>query len=73
MLRAPAEAGQLLPRAALEVVREWEWQLDEIVTDGARFWGGGGEAEFWAVPGRPARGGGLRAGDGRLHRRGDVG
>jgi hypothetical protein len=50
VLRRPANDGPLLPRPALAVVREWQWQLDAIVEDGARFWGGGDGVEFWAVP-----------------------
>ena len=50
VLGRPAEAGHPLPRPALASVREWQWQLDAIFADGARFWGGGEEVEFWAVP-----------------------
>jgi hypothetical protein len=50
VLRRPAEQGHVLPRAALDVMAEWRWQLDAVVEDRARFWGGGDGIEYWAVP-----------------------
>lgn len=49
-LMEPAQPGYPLPRAALDVLNEWMWQLDAIVEDGARFWGGGDGVSFWVVP-----------------------
>jgi hypothetical protein len=49
-LSRPDEVGHPLPRAARELLREWGWQLDAVVLDQARFWGGGEDAEFWVVP-----------------------
>ena len=50
VLRRPADPAMVLPLAARDVLDEWRWQLDAIVEDGARFWGGGDGVEFWAVP-----------------------
>jgi hypothetical protein len=50
VLRGAAQPGLLLPAAALDAVRQWDWQLDAIVDRRARFWGGGDEVGFWAVP-----------------------
>ena len=49
-LRREPDVGFRMPQAALDVLGEWKWQLDAIVEDGARFWGGGDGVEFWAVP-----------------------
>lgn len=49
-LQRQPESGFRMPAAALDVLSEWKWQLDAIVEDGARFWGGGDGFEFWAVP-----------------------
>jgi hypothetical protein len=49
-LHEPAQPGYPLPRAALEVLNEWMGQLDAIVDDGARYWGGGDGVDFWVVP-----------------------
>jgi RNA polymerase sigma-70 factor (ECF subfamily) len=48
-LRREPEQGFRLPQAGLERLRE-ESQLDAVVEEGARFWGGGDGVEFWAVP-----------------------
>ena len=40
----------VLPRAAAAVLDEWGWQVDAVVEDRARFWGGGDGVDFWAVP-----------------------
>jgi hypothetical protein len=44
------EPGLPLPRAAREILDEWHSQLDAVVDDAARFWGGGDGVEFWVVP-----------------------
>ena len=71
-LRREPDVGFRMPQAALDVLGEWKWQLDAIVEDGARFWGGGEDVEFWAAPvvkrGSPR----VRAGRARLRRRGGV-
>jgi len=43
-------SGLLLPLAARDLLRDWEWQLDAVVESGARLWGGGDGVEFWVVP-----------------------
>jgi hypothetical protein len=49
-LRREPDVGFGMPQAAVDVLGEWKWQLDAIVEDGARFWGGGEDVEYWAVP-----------------------
>jgi hypothetical protein len=49
-LRRRAQPGQVVPEAALGVLRYWVPQIDAAVEDGARFWGGGDGVEFWVVP-----------------------
>jgi Sigma-70 region 2 len=55
LLRDNPQPSYELPQAAREALAHW--QLDAIVDDGARYWGGGGGVNFWAVPvvprGRP--------------------
>jgi hypothetical protein len=45
--RPPEKAGHLLPRAAVEALRHYKRAITEPA---ARFWGGGGDVEWWAVP-----------------------
>jgi hypothetical protein len=52
-----AQPGNPLPRAALETLNWWTWQLDAVVADGARYWGGEEGVDFWVVPVVPKRGG----------------
>jgi hypothetical protein len=56
-LHEPAQPGNPLPRAALETLNWWVWQLDGIAVDGARHWGGGAGVDFWVVPVVPKGGG----------------
>jgi hypothetical protein len=56
-LHEPAQPSNALPRAALETLNWWTWQLDAIVPDGARYWGGADGVDFWIVPVVPKGGG----------------
>jgi hypothetical protein len=49
-LYEPALPGTPLPRAALDALNQWMWQLDDIVIPDARVWGGGDGVSFWVVP-----------------------
>jgi hypothetical protein len=55
LLRDEPRRGVDLPQAAHDALRHW--QLDAVVEEGARYWGGERAVDFWAVPvvprGRP--------------------
>jgi len=55
LLRDNPRPSPEFPQAARDALGHW--QLDAVVDEGARFWGGGEAVEFWAVPvvprGRP--------------------
>jgi hypothetical protein len=48
LLRDRAQPGYELPRSAGDALRHR--RLDAVVAEGARYWGGGGSVDFWAVP-----------------------
>ena len=48
LLRDRPQRGDRLPPAAHDALAHWP--LDAVVEDGARYWGGEAEVDFWAVP-----------------------
>jgi DNA-directed RNA polymerase specialized sigma24 family protein len=50
VLRDDAQPGLPLPGAAIDALSEWGPEIDAIVDDRARQWGGDEGVDFWAVP-----------------------
>ena len=48
VLREPDQPTLVLPAAALGALRDWP--IEAVVEDGARFWGGTEDVDFWVVP-----------------------
>ena len=48
VLREPEQPTLVLPAAALGALRDWP--IEAVVEDGARFWGGTEDVDFWVVP-----------------------
>jgi Sigma-70 region 2 len=48
LLRNRTQPRDRLPGAAREALAHW--RLDAVVEEGARYWGGAGPVDFWAVP-----------------------